>query len=60
MIVDWNKEPEWAEHKGIDVVMGIPVTWGNGRYQYEGGDVCHVQQLPYFFRTHSRPEPLEC
>jgi hypothetical protein len=59
MHVDWDKEPAWAEHKGIDVALGLAVTWGYGRYQYDGGDVCIEYRLPSFYRTHSRPDPLE-
>ena len=59
MHVDWDKEPEWAEHKGIDVALGMPVTWGWGRYQYDGGEVCFEHPMPSFYRTNSRPELMD-
>jgi hypothetical protein len=56
--IDWNKQPSWAKHAGVDVACGHPVAWSDECHQYEGRDaiLCGPPKVS-FYRIASRPEP---
>ena len=56
--IDWNKQPSWAKHAGVDVACGHPVVWSDECHQYEGRDaiLCGPPKVS-FYRIASRPGP---
>jgi hypothetical protein len=56
--IDWNKQPSWAKHAGVDVACGHPVVWSDECHQYEGRDaiLCGPPKVS-FYRIASRPDP---